>query len=205
MGTGVSANVSGKSRALHTSLRVGIPLLVLAIIARKRIAVDTTQSVTIDVPAEDIWSMASDLENNWEPSNPEHDGTWVIGEPKQPVYDGMRFFQREQVGGVTGELDGVVYDVETNRRFSWRADTIYTLWGLRVQIEEGGTFRIEPTTQDDGMLVSHRVYGEFPDTIFGRALGWNLVNVFDMDVAAARHTRVELEYFKAKLENSRFE
>lgn len=165
--------------------------------------IDTTQTVKIKASPEIVWAKIQDFEGFWERSNPEaHAGTKVLSRPKQPLRNGLRFYQKEDVSGIVGELDAQVYDVEPQRRFRWRTEADYHFLGLTITIPEGGTFRIEPRSGDDMVQVSHRVYGEFPDTFWGRTLGWILVSLLDADLDAAKHTHVELEYLKQTLESS---
>lgn len=170
---------------------------------RRHFRIDVTESVDIHAPAEQIWEFISDFEGNWEDSNPEHDGTLVLSDPKYPLRNGLRFWQRERVGGIVGELNAEIHDVEPNRKFRWDADVVYRLWGLQISFTEGGTFRIEPTSKRETVHVSHRVWGDLPNSIPGRMLSWLLVNFFDIDRAAAHHTLVELEYFKSQIESNR--
>ena len=128
----------------------------------------------------------------------------MLSDPKAPLRDGLRFRQEEYVGGLRGVLEAELFDVYPQERFGWRAETDYTLWGLPVAtVEEGGIFRIEESRQGDGFRVSHRVWGDFPDTFYGRVLSWVSVALLDMESDAERHTRVELEYFERQLEGAR--
>lgn len=182
---------------------VSLAVLLLLFIQHKRIEIDTTQAVEVKANSETIWAQIQDFEGFWERSNPDaHAGTRVLSTPKQPLRNGLRFYQTEQVGGVTGELDAEVYDVEPCCRFRWRTQADYRFLGLKITLPEGGTFRIEPDSETDRVRVSHRVYGTFPNTVWGRALGWILVSVFDADLDAAQHTRVELMYLKKTLEDA---
>lgn len=167
----------------------------------KRVQIDTTQAIAIHSSPEAIWAQVQDFEGFWERSNPEaHAGTQVLSIPKQPLRNGLQFVQKERVGGITGELEAEVYDVKPNCRFRWRATATYECLGLALTLPEGGTFRIEPSTEGDHVCVSHRVYGAFPDTVWGRAIGWILVCLLDADLDAAQHTYVELAYLKEILE-----
>lgn len=201
--------MSDKSDVFLNSMAPGlnaliIPTVVTALLGvlmtRRAFRIDVTESVNIHASAEQIWEFASDFERNWEDSNPEHDGTRVLSDPKYPLRDGLRFWQRERVGGIVGELNAELYDVEPNRKFRWYPDVVYKLWGLKLRFPEGGTFRIEPTSEPDVVRVSHHVWGDLPDSILIRVLGWLLINLFDIDRAAAQHTRMELEYFKSQIE-----
>lgn len=183
--------------------KIGIPLLVLALlivgISRQNLPVDTTQAVFIDASREAIWQMASDFEGAFEDSNPAHKGTEILSEPKQPFRDSLRFSQKKMVGGITAELDGIVYDLNDKQSFRWKAKTVYHFLGMKIPVDKGGTFRIEETNQN-GYRVSHRGYGNFNDSFGGRTLSWLMVSCFGMLQSAAEHTIVELEYFKEKLE-----
>lgn len=179
---------------------VAVSVLLVALAARRRFTIDETESVTVRAAAEDVWAFISDFEGNWEDSNPEHDGTRVLTDPKRPLRDGLRFWQRERVGGIVGEFEAELYDVEPNRKFRWRGDVTYSVWGANISFPEGGTFRVEPTSDPDAVRVSHRIWGRLPGGPSGRVLSWILVNLFDIDRAAARHTLVELEYFKSHIE-----
>lgn len=164
--------------------------------------IDTTQTILIKSSAEEVWQYASDFEGAFERSNSDHAGTEIISDPEQPFRDSLRFLQHEYVGGILGRLDGMVYDVFPPKRFRWKANGTYSLMGVDViQLEEGGDFRIEQVNYSDQLLVSHRVYGQFPDTFFGRSLSWLMTSVWSLEQDAARHTRIELEYFKRQLEN----
>lgn len=163
--------------------------------------VDATGNVTIDATPEDIWEYASDFEGEFERSNPDHDGLEITSSPKTPFRDGLRFRQYEYVGGFRATLDGIVFDVYRPERFRWRAETTYSVGGWQfITIEEGGTFRIEPTREGDGQRVTHRVYGIFPDTFWGRSLSWIATALLNMQHDAVVHTQTELEYFKSEIE-----
>lgn len=188
------------------SALAAVVLFVVAIGTLLPQTVDVSASTMIDAPRAEIWRMASDFEGAFEDSNPAHRGTTVLSTPKTPLRDGLRFRQEEYVGGVRGALDADLFDVYPQERFGWRAETDYTLWGLPiVTVQEGGIFRIEESREGDGFRVSHRVWGDFPDTFYGRVLSWVSVALLDMETDAERHTRVELEYFERQLEGARDE
>lgn len=182
---------------------VGIALVAIALVVLGRLvpqSVDVSASVVIDAPREAIWQLASDFEGAFEDSNPSHRGTIVLSEPKEPLRDGLRFRQEEYVGGLRGVLRGEVFDVYPGERFRWRAVTDYSLGGAPIAtVEEGGDFRIEATRTGEGVRVSHRVWGVFPDTPYGRTLGWVATSLLGMEASAERHTRTELEYFRDRL------
>jgi hypothetical protein len=163
--------------------------------------VDVSAAVVIDAPRAEIWRLASDFEGAFEESNLEHDGTTVLSSPKAPLRDGLRFRQREYVGGLRGVLKAELFDVYPEKRFVWCAEADYTLWGLPlVTIMEGGVFRIEDTREGEGFRVSHYVWGDFPDTLYGDVLSWVSIALLDMEADVERHTVAELEYFEEQLE-----
>jgi hypothetical protein len=145
-----------------------------------------------------VWAYISDFENHWEPSNSAHNGTRVLDDPKEPLRDGLRFTQTEDVGGITGTLQAVVHDVLPERQFSWTAEATYRLAGLPVTVEEGGTVELTPTAE--GTALSHRVWSQFPRSLAGTIGGLFLVAFGGIENDAAEHTRVELEYFKREIE-----
>lgn len=185
-------------------LRIGIGIIFFAglifLISLRLMPIDTTQSVIINSSRESIWKLATDFEGAFENSNPAHRGTEILSQPKQPFRDSLRFYQKEKVGSFTGELDGIIYDVNPMKSFRWKAATTYYFLGAKIPVNEGGTFRIEETNRK-GYRVTHRVYGNFNDTFSGRTLSWLMVSCFGMLQSSAEHTKVELEYFKNRLED----
>ena len=74
------------------------------------------------------------------------------------------------------------------------------LLGLREPDKEPRDEDEHEETNDEGYRVSHRIYGNFKNTLGGRTLSWLMVSCFGMLQSAAEHTLVELEYFKEQLE-----
>lgn len=165
------------------------------------IQVDASRSVIIAASSEEIWSYAGDFEGEFEKSNPDHDGLTITSVPKEPFRSGLRFEQFEYVGGIRGRLNGVVFDGYPLKRLRWKADTNYKIWGINIiEIEEGGTLRIEPTEEGEGYRVSHRIFGRYPNTFRGRTVSWFMTAFFGIQEDAAEHTLTELEYFKRQIE-----
>ena len=162
--------------------------------------IDVTANVHAEATATEAWELISDFEGEWEPSNPEHKGTEVLTKPKQPLRDGLRWWQREGVGPLTGELTAIVHDTRPERAFSWTGEAIYKPFGMCVRVKEGGDFRIEP--KGDGVRLVHRVWGEFPKGIVGWVIERVIGTLLRFRSAAYRHTLVELEYFAGRLEGS---
>ncbi|PAV25098.1 hypothetical protein CF392_12665 [Tamilnaduibacter salinus] len=166
-------------------------------------SVDVTESVIVDGDRAAIWQAVTDFDGVFHKSNPAHLETRFDTSSGGLFRDGTSFRQTELVGGFRGNLDGVVLDVYEGRRYAWRADTTYTVAGIPVtRVDEGGVLRIEKTRQGKGWMLSHRVYGRFPDTFKGRVLSWVMSAVFDIEADAARHTLTELEYIKRLVEGN---
>ncbi|MES1942677.1 hypothetical protein PC39_01080 [Salinisphaera sp. PC39] len=179
----------------------GLILLLLAVnagVSGQGPLVDTTASVTIDAPRERVWRDLQDFEGRWESSNPEHDGIWVLTSPKRPLRDGLRFLQRESVGGVTGMLHGRIYDVRPPRRFSWRARTRYTFFGLPMDVREGGSVVLAPAA--GSVVLSHRVWAHSGPSLTDRILAAVAAWCMDLEADARQHTLVELAYFRDSIE-----
>lgn len=47
--------------------------------------IEVTNSVDVNASREAAWDLISDFEGVWEPSNPAHQGTKVLDEPKQQL------------------------------------------------------------------------------------------------------------------------
>lgn len=142
-------------KSLKVLLFILLGFLVLWGISRQNLPVDISESVLIDAEPKEIWSLATDFEGAFENSNPAHRGTKILSRPKRPFRDSLRFYQKEEVGGITAHLDGVVYDVYPNKSFRWKASTIYHFLNIEIPVQQGGTFRIEykQKPRDIGYLI----------------------------------------------------
>lgn len=182
-------------------------LTLLAVIVTSVIAtppnssIEVIESVTINAPVDSVWNVVTDFEGAFEQSNPDHRGTKILSAPKVPFRDSLRFYQKELVGGLTGELDGLVYDVHPPKRFRWEAEVTYNILGFNYMVKEGGTIRIEKYDPQDNLILSHRLYTKFKDGMVNQFIAWLSLNVLNMEEAASKHTFVELEYFKKRLES----
>ena len=201
---GSKKRIRGVAKALVLSLLATLIFLLILFLygnfnPRK---IDTTQTILINSSPEEVWQYASDFEGAFERSNSEHAGTEILSVPEQPFRDSLLFLQHEYVGGIRGRLEGLVYDVFPPERFRWKAEGTYSLMGIDIiLLNEGGDFRIEQVNYSDEVMVSHRVYGRFPDTFWGRSLSWLMTSIWSLEQDAATHTRTELEFFKQQLEN----
>ena len=143
---GKKRRIKGVAKALAISLLAAFIFLLLLFLYGNfnPREIDTTQSILIKSSPEEVWQYASDFEGAFERSNSAHAGTEILSEPEQPFRDSLRFKQQEYVGGISGRLNGMVYDVLPPKRFRWKADGTYSLMGIDViQLNEGGDFRIE--------------------------------------------------------------
>ncbi len=158
--------------------------------------IEVTNHVSVDCTWEAAWELISDFEGVWEPSNPDHRGTKVLDEPKQPIRNGLRFWQREKVGLLTGEFVATVKDTNPGSSFSWYTTATYRLLGLPIKVVEGGTFEI--IENDSGVTLQHSVWGILPN----RPLEWFARVFLREEKAIADHNLTELHYFKARLEDT---
>jgi hypothetical protein len=163
--------------------------------------IQASAAVTIDAPPRTVWSYLEEFETLWEESNPDHDGTWVVMDPKKPLRDGLRFYQQEFVGPLKGTIRADLRDVVTGERFTWTGTCTYTLLPipLTFTVEEGGTMMLEGA--DGQTRLSHRVWARVPPTVLGKVAETVLALFGDIEREAYEHTLVELEYFKEVIEN----
>ncbi|MGJ3252324.1 MAG: SRPBCC family protein [Elainellaceae cyanobacterium] len=155
--------------------------------------------VDVNATREDAWDLLSDFEGVWENSNPAHRGTKVLSEPKRPLRDGLRWWQREKVGLVQGEFVATLHDVVPEREFSWTAIANYRLLGISFTVDEGGRFVIEE--RNHGIALRHDLWGKFRETLKGQILRWIAVHLLQERQAMASHNLIELRYFKDCLEH----
>ena len=161
--------------------------------------------VHINAYRSEIWDSVTDFEGVFHDSNPVHYETVITSSPKHPFRSGLTFRQEETVGGLRGILDGQVFDVKDGYRYRWKASTESFVGGWSfITVDEGGEVRIVKAAEGRYRLV-HRVYGRFPDTIWGRTLNWFSSAVMGMESDAASHTLTELEYVKNRLESGHHE
>lgn len=159
--------------------------------------------IMIDSTPEALWDCASDP-SNWTASNPEeHFGLVYSNSTDNRPATGVEFHQRESVAGVYADLRGRFLYVDKPRMAVWTGTAVYRLFGglVRIRIPEGGVVRAEKTA--DGVRLSHDVYMDFPNSLWGRLLVWVFRNVLKGAQAVYNHTYKELLFFKAKLEKGR--
>lgn len=156
--------------------------------------IEVTNCVYANASREAAWDLISDFEGVWEPSSPAHRGTKVLDEPKQPIRDGLRWWQREKVGLLTGEFVATVHDTKPGHAFSWSTTATYLLFGFPINVDEGGTFEILET--GTGVTLRHYLWGKLPYNL----LEWFAFTVLREERAMAEHNLTELRYFKQQLE-----
>jgi len=159
---------------------------------------EITSEMEVEASRQDAWELISDFEGVWEASNPSHRGTKVLSEPKQPIREGLQWWQRERLGPLLGEFTATVREVIPGHCFRWVANAEYFICKLTIPIREGGTFTIEPT--DAGCLLRHNLWGEFPKGVHGRLLEWSARHLLNCERAMEQHNLVELDYFRQRLE-----
>jgi hypothetical protein len=156
-------------------------------------------NISINNTPEAIWDYASDP-SNWTASNPdEHFGLTYNSKDNRPA-TGVEFFQRESVAGVYADLRGRFLHVDRPRIAVWAGTAVYRLLGglVRIRIPEGGVVRAERST--GGTRLSHDVYMDFPNSLWGKLLVWAFKNVFKGPEMVYNHTYKELAFFKERLE-----
>ncbi len=156
-------------------------------------------AILIDSTPEAIWDYASDP-GNWTASNPEeHFGLEYNSADSRPA-TGVEFLQRESVAGIYADLRGRFLYVERPRIAVWAGTAVYRLLGglVRIRIPEGGVVRAEQAT--GGVRLSHDVYMDFPNSLWGKLLTWIFKKVFKGPDMVYNHTYKELVFFKKSLE-----
>ena len=157
-----------------------------------------TEIIIYNIP-EAIWDYASDPVN-WSASNPEeHFGLNIDSEDNRPK-TGATFHQKETVAGLFADLRGHFLYVEKPRITVWRGITTYKVLGglIRPGIPEGGVIKIE--NLNGSCRVSHDVYMDFPDTLFGKIMLLYFKKFLGGEKAVYDHTYRELVFFKKHLD-----
>jgi hypothetical protein len=161
------------------------------------LTVDTT--IGIRAGPEAVWDFASAPEN-WSASNPEEHFGLRFDSPDDRPHTGVTFIQHESVAGIRAVLRGRFHYVDRPRLAFWTGIAAYRLAGglLTVRLPEGGVLRI--TEVDDGVELTHNVYIDFPDSLWGRSCRRVFEKYLRGRQAVHDHTMRELRYFKQQLE-----
>ncbi|WP_099188057.1 hypothetical protein [Mycobacterium pseudokansasii] len=80
---------------------------------------------------------------------------------------GAKLGIREKIGGIPGEAVGVITAAEPGTAVTWEAEATYRGLGVSVRVNEGVTWRLEPSA-DTSTRLSARVWAPTPAGIFGR-------------------------------------
>lgn len=155
--------------------------------------------IVIDAPPEEIWEFVTDPAV-WTASNPEAHYGLEYDTPDDRPHEGATFHQREEVAGMDADLYGRFAYVEYPHVAVWTGTAYYPVLGglITLRIPEGGTVRLETT--DAGTRMSHDVWMDFPNSLRGRLARWAFEGPLDGPARLERHVRVELEFFKERLE-----
>lgn len=158
-----------------------------------------TETTIQNASADSIWEFAYNP-TNWTASNrQEHRGLVFRNQENRPQ-TGVRFYQKEYVAGIYADLRGQVLYAKRPDVCVWTGVAAYKLYGFTIHIPEGGTAQLIKTKE--GIVMSHDVYMDFPDSLFGKIAFWYFTKVRKGEQAVFDHTQRELDYFKKQLEGT---
>lgn len=156
-------------------------------------------SIVIRSQPDKVWDFAHDPKK-WTASNKkEHFGLTFNNKKNRPA-TGVAFHQKETVAGFYSDLKGHIVYAKRPEILFWRGIATYKVLGglVKPRVPEGGLLQLKKVKEGTG--ISHSVYIDFPDTLFGRLTYWAFNNVFKGEKAVYDHTYKELVYIKNKLE-----
>lgn len=154
--------------------------------------------ILVHADPETIWNFANDPAQ-WMASNPdEHYGTEFLT-PDGKAQSGGRFHQRESVAGIRADMRGHFLHVDPARIVSWTAVAEYRLLRglLRLRVPQSGVMKLE--AQGDSTLMSHDMFIDFPETLFGKVMAWYFKKIGG-EKRLYDHGQKELVFFKTQLE-----
>lgn len=155
--------------------------------------------ILIKADPERIWDFINDPAQ-WKASNPEeHYGTEFLT-PDKKVGTGGEFRQRESVAGIRADMKGHFLYVDRPNNVSWTGVAEYRLLGglVTFRVPQSGIVRLE--TRKDGVMMSHDMFVDIPDTLLGKLVGWYFKKVRDGEKRLYEHGQKELMYFKTEIE-----
>ncbi len=158
----------------------------------------TEANILIQASPAAVWETIKHIASAWPASNHEHIQTCAIS-PNEVAHNGMVYFDIEKVGGYTAVMYASLYEVIPNKQFKWKAEANYRIGLFSLPIKEGGIFTLSKT--DNGTMVKHMVWADFPDTLTGRFVNWLANNVLNTGQRAQQHSQIELKYFKKHAES----
>ncbi len=155
--------------------------------------------VTVRNKPEAIWEYAYNPAT-WTASNvDEHLGLVFYNEINRPE-TGTAFYQKETVAGVYSDLRGHILFAEKPKICIWTGVGRYNLFGfIPMDMPVSGVLELKPT--QGGTLISHTLYGHYPNTLFGR-LFFFMSKRYSEKEDYVPHAYKELLYFKEKLDRS---
>ena len=158
-----------------------------------------SESIVVAAPVAHVWSVLSDIDRWWLASNPEHDSLEHLDSlPATQV--GARLRIREKIGGIPGVAVGTITAVQPGEAVTWEAAARYRWLGISLRVNEGVTWRVERSGEST-TRVSARVWAVFPSHPLGRIASFAFTHVLDGIEKDREHTRKELAYLKAIVEN----
>ncbi len=145
-----------------------------------------------------IWEYAYNP-TTWTASNAdEHLGLVFYNDINRPE-TGIAFYQKERVAGVYSDLRGHILWAKKPEVCIWIGVGRYRLFGLiPLDMPVSGVLELKPT--QEGTLMTHTLYGHYPDSLFGRILFANAKR-YSEKAGYIPHAYKELIYFKQKLDN----
>jgi hypothetical protein len=158
--------------------------------------------IIINNTPEAIWDYASNPDN-WTASNPdEHFGLTYNSKDNRPA-TGVEFLQQESVAGVYADLRGRFLYVDKPRIAVWTGTAVYRILAglVRIRIPEGGVVKAERSPT--GTRLSHDVYMDFPNSLWGKMLVWIFRNILKGPQAVYDHAYKELLFFKKQLDQEK--
>lgn len=156
-----------------------------------------TESVHIQAPTDEVWSLLQNVEQWWPPSNPEHVGIEVRSSDKS-IGIGTEIVFEERVAGIKAKAEGAVKRYEPLTEVAWEGTAKYRYFGIPLEVDEGVAWRL--AADEGGTVLSANVWAQFAQSLFGSAVEWyvkSILNVVEKDRA---HARCELEYLKRTIE-----
>ena len=155
--------------------------------------------ILIKADPEQIWDFVNDPAH-WMASNPEeHFGTEFFT-PDKKVRTGGQFYQRESVAGIRADMRGHFLHVGRPENVSWTGVAEYRPLGgfIKFRVPQSGIVRLEGC--EDGVMMSHEMFIDFPDTWLGKLVAWYFKKFRDGEKRLHEHGEKELVYFKTEIE-----
>lgn len=158
-----------------------------------------TESVLIEAPRDQVWSVLSDIDRWWLASNPEHESLEHL-DSLAPTQVGARLRIQERIGGIPGDAIGTITAVQPGTAVTWEADARYRWMGISVRVGEGVTWRVE-AHDESSTRVSARVWATFPSHLVGRVAAFAFVRLLRGIEKDRQHACTELRYLKNLIES----